>query len=113
MPRIVSPYTWDADERTHSSWASMMYRCYKAKETSEAYKYYRSKGIIVCERWHAYENFVADMGLRPCNTTLDRKRVFGNYEPDNCRWATPKQQTENRAVTTSPKYSGYIPKYSK
>jgi len=86
---------------TYVSWQSMLARCYGNDPAKEEY---RSKGIIVCERWHDFNHFLADMGERPKGKTIDRfPNKFGNYEPGNCRWATNKQQannlTNNRMVT--------------
>lgn len=80
-------------DATYRSWTSMRERCrhgYKGKE------HYWLNGVTVCERWNLFANFLADMGERPTGTTLDRIDVRGNYEPDNCRWATAKQQQRNR-----------------
>ncbi len=51
---------------------------------------------MICERWMVFENFLADMGERPEDMTLDRKNSDGNYEPSNCRWATAREQNLNR-----------------
>jgi hypothetical protein len=79
--------------RTYRSWVSMFSRCYNEK--SNCYQNYGGRGITVCERWRYFRNFLADMGIRPDGKTLDRKKVNGNYEPRNCRWATPKEQSRN------------------
>lgn len=82
--------------RTYMTWAAMKSRCNSDKE--EEYKYYKGKGIKVCDRWiNSFENFLEDMGVRPHGYTLDRfPNKEGNYEPSNCRWATPTQQVRNR-----------------
>lgn len=81
---------------TRNSWRAMCERCYNPKNSG--YPYYGARGIIVCDRWRGrggYANFLADLGLRPEGTTLDRIDPAGNYEPGNVRWATGRQQFWN------------------
>lgn len=80
---------------TYNSWAGIFQRCDNRK--NPAYKNYGGRGITVCERWReSFENFFEDMGIRPEGKTIDRIDHDGNYELTNCRWATPKQQSENK-----------------
>lgn len=82
----------------HNSWRAMRNRC--NQPSHEHYKYYGGRGIKVCERWDSFENFLADMGERPKGRTLDRVDTNGNYEPGNCRWATPTEQVRNQRPKT-------------
>jgi hypothetical protein len=77
-------------DRTYTTWRSMKYRCSSSHATQ--YPRYGGRGISVCERWQSFANFLADMGERPAGRTIDRINPSGNYEPSNCRWATPKEQ---------------------
>ena len=72
----------------------MIGRCKNPK--SKGYDRYGGAGITVCEKWNIFENFFNDMGERPPGMTLDRINNHLGYDPDNCRWATWREQEGNR-----------------
>jgi hypothetical protein len=79
------------------SWCAMIQRCTNPK--NNRYAIYGGRGISVCSRWteeKGFDHFLSDMGPRPKGMTLDREETNGNYEPDNCRWATRSTQMKNR-----------------
>lgn len=86
--------------RTYQAWRSMKKRCYQPKNA--AFAYHGARGIAVCERWRDnFRNFLEDMGECPEGHSLDRyPDNDGNYEPGNCRWATPKEQGRNKRNNT-------------
>jgi hypothetical protein len=83
--------------KTYNSWRAMKDRCYCVSH--KEYKRYGAVGITVCDRWkNSFENFFNDMNERPANHSLDRINPYGNYEPENCRWATHKEQANNKKI---------------
>ena len=89
---------------TYSVWAAMKQRCLNPNHPH--YKDWGGRGITVCERWLSFDNFLADMGEKPPKMQIDRIDNDGNYEPENCRWASPKQQLLNTRRTRLVTFNG-------
>jgi hypothetical protein len=96
-PRYRSRFVHGARTKhpDYNCWRKMRSRC---NDTNNAeYRYYGGRGIRVCERWADFAVFMMDMGARPTPAhTIDRINNDGNYEPDNCRWATMAEQNRNK-----------------
>lgn len=90
-----------AKSRTRSAWSEMRKRCARHPD-------YAGRGIKICDRWDSFANFLADMGEAPPGRSLDRIDNNGNYEPANCRWATPIQQANNKRDTSFVEYRGRV-----
>lgn len=91
-----------------SSWLSMKGRL--TDKTYHAREHYIRRGITICDRWldknNGFKNFYADMGNRPPGTSLDRIDNDKGYYPENCRWATHKQQMNNTSSNKMITYKG-------
>lgn len=93
--------------RARNTWSKMIDRCENSSNAD--YPNYGGRGISVCARWHILEHFVQDMGDPPIGMTLDRyPNQDGNYEPDNCRWATAQQQARNTRRNVLVDYYGEV-----
>lgn len=90
--------------RTYKSWEAMMQRC--TNQNASDYHRYGGRGIQICEQWGSFENFLADMGVRPEGKTLDRIDNLGNYDPDNCKWSTAQEQQQNKRNCPTIEYQG-------
>lgn len=94
---------------TYRSWDGIIQRCKNPR--CKKYKIYGGRGILVCERWRSFANFLADMGTRPDGMSIDRIDNGGNYEPGNCRWATAKTQARNTRSTKLCSLSAVLMRY--
>lgn len=101
-----------SDTPEHETWMKIIQRC--TNPNVERFPHYGGRGITVCDRWKdSFPSFIADMGPRPSDEhSIERNDVNGNYEPNNCRWATDAEQARNRTNNKILEYQGesYIQK---
>lgn len=90
---------------TYKSWQNMRRRCLNSHDPK--FPNYGGRGITICVRWQSFAHFLADMGERPPGPySLERKNNNKGYFPKNCRWATPKEQSNNTRNTVRLTYHG-------
>lgn len=91
----------------YMTWKGIHNRCNSATD-----KDYGGRGVAVCDRWsgpEGFANFFADMGRKPSSDhSIDRKDTNGSYSPDNCRWATSKEQSRNKRNNRLIEYNGRV-----
>lgn len=97
--KAIKHAMWGTPE--YITWHSMMQRCYNPN--NNAYKDYGGRGIFVSEKWHNFETFLADMGLKPKGLTIDRINNDREYSKDNCSWTTYVEQVRNRRLNKTNK----------
>jgi hypothetical protein len=84
--------------RTFKIWSGMKARC--TNPNLKAYKYYGARGIVMCEEWLKYENFLQDMGECPDSLTIDRIDPLGGYNKQNCRWLSLSENSRRASQKT-------------
>lgn len=98
------------ESKTYQVWANMKDRC--LNPDSASFPGYGARGITVCERWLKFENFLADMGEQPSGLQIDRKDNDKGYNPENCRWATRREQQNNTRSTRFALINGVMDSYA-
>lgn len=91
---------------TYKTWKEMRQRC--NNKNNHAYNNYGGRGITICKEWDSFEKFFEDMGVKTDGMSLDRINNNKGYSPDNCRWATKKEQALNRRSNRRIAYDGKI-----
>ena len=92
--------------RIYKTWLGVKSRCYRKGD--KEYANYGGRGIKVCEEWHTFEPFyewAMNSGYAD-GLTIDRINVNGDYTPENCRWATRKEQSNNKRTCRMITYNG-------
>lgn len=106
MKEIVTKHG-KSNTRLHKTWSMIKDRCYN--KHNNRYPIYGGRGIVVCDEWkhdfEAFHDWAIENDYRD-DLTIDRIDVNGNYEPNNCRWATPKQQARNTTRNRNITYNG-------
>lgn len=93
-----------ANSREYSSWCNMKSRC--NNKNYNRFSDYGGRGITMCKRWEKFDNFHFDMGVRPNGKTLDRVDNLKGYSKENCKWSTPKEQSNNTRRNHYIEYKG-------
>lgn len=91
---------------SYSVWIGLFTRCYNSR--NRTYKFYGAKGIKVCDRWHEFDEFVLDMGIRPENYQLDRIDPDKDYFKENCRWVSKEDNRKTQRSRHIPIDSGTV-----
>jgi hypothetical protein len=92
--------------KTYRAWEDMKKRCYN--KNNKRYKTYGGRGIMVCERWHNFDNFLSDMGESEVGMSIERIDNDKNYEPGNCKWASRQEQMRNTTRTRNIEFNGKV-----
>lgn len=90
--------------RAYVVWYNMMQRCHNPDHPN--YERYGERGIRVCQHWHTFDNFLADMGKPPPRKSIERRNNDGDYTKENCCWATRREQQNNRRNSITLTFEG-------